>query len=92
MKWEKNRGDTLSADERAEMEAFRQIDHLLTLVKAKAMRAHRDAPLRDVTRCPPLSKMGGRKAGRSIPEERRDKLLRPYERWPRREDERNPYY
>ncbi len=33
---EKNRAGNLSADERAEMEEFRQIDHLLTLVKAKA--------------------------------------------------------
>jgi len=33
---EKNQRDTLSEAERAEMEEFRQIDHLLTLVKAKA--------------------------------------------------------
>ena len=33
---DKNRADTLSANERAEMEEFRQLDHLLTLVKAKA--------------------------------------------------------
>jgi len=33
---EKNRENTLSSEERAEMEAFRQIDHLLTLIKAKA--------------------------------------------------------
>ena len=32
----KNRDGTLSAEERAEMEEFRQIDHLMTLVKAKA--------------------------------------------------------
>jgi hypothetical protein len=33
---EKNRDGTLSTDERAEMEEFRQIDHLMTLIKAKA--------------------------------------------------------
>lgn len=33
---EKNRDGTLSAGERLEMEEFRQIDHLMTLVKAKA--------------------------------------------------------
>lgn len=33
---EKNRGGTLSPDERNEMEEFRQIDHLMTLIKAKA--------------------------------------------------------
>ncbi len=33
---EKNRKGNLSAAERAEMEEFRQLDHLLTLVKAKA--------------------------------------------------------
>jgi hypothetical protein len=33
---EKNRTGSLSDDERSEMEEFRQIDHLLTLVKAKA--------------------------------------------------------
>ncbi len=33
---DKNRNGTLSEDERAEMEEFRQIDHLLTLIKAKA--------------------------------------------------------
>ncbi len=33
---EKNREGTLSAAERAEMEEFRQMDHLLTQVKAKA--------------------------------------------------------
>jgi hypothetical protein len=33
---ERNRDGTLSVDERAEMEEFRQIDHLMTLVKAKA--------------------------------------------------------
>jgi hypothetical protein len=33
---EKNRDGSLSDEERAEMEEFRQIDHLLTLVKAKA--------------------------------------------------------
>ena len=33
---EKNREGTLSAEERAEMEEFRLIDHLMTLVKAKA--------------------------------------------------------
>jgi len=32
----KNRIDALSPEERAEMDEFRQIDHLLTLVKAKA--------------------------------------------------------
>lgn len=33
---DKNRDGTLSEDERAEMEEFRQIDHLLTLIKVKA--------------------------------------------------------
>jgi hypothetical protein len=33
---DKNREGTLSEDERAEMEEFREIDHLLTLIKAKA--------------------------------------------------------
>jgi hypothetical protein len=33
---EKNRAGSLSDAERGEMEAFRQIDHLLTLVKATA--------------------------------------------------------
>jgi len=33
---EKNREGSLTAEERAEMEEFRQLDHLLTLVKAKA--------------------------------------------------------
>lgn len=33
---DKNRAGALSDDERAEMEEFRQMDHLLTLVKAKA--------------------------------------------------------
>jgi hypothetical protein len=33
---EKNRTGNLSDEERAEMEEFRQLDHLLTLVKAKA--------------------------------------------------------
>jgi hypothetical protein len=33
---QKNRENTLTNDERAEMEEFRQLDHLLTLVKAKA--------------------------------------------------------
>lgn len=33
---DKNRAGSLSDDERHEMEEFRQIDHLLTLVKAKA--------------------------------------------------------
>lgn len=33
---EKNRTGSLSDDERAEMEEFRQIDHMMTLVKAKA--------------------------------------------------------
>jgi hypothetical protein len=33
---EKNRDNTLSEAERAEMEEFREIDHLLTLIKAKA--------------------------------------------------------
>ncbi len=32
----KNSADSLSAEERAEMDEFRQMDHLLTLVKAKA--------------------------------------------------------
>ena len=32
----KNRAGSITDDERAEMEEFRQIDHLLTLVKAKA--------------------------------------------------------
>ena len=33
---EKNRDGALSASEQAEMEEFRELDHLLTLVKAKA--------------------------------------------------------
>jgi hypothetical protein len=33
---DKNRAGTLSDEERREMDEFRQIDHLLTLVKAKA--------------------------------------------------------
>lgn len=33
---EKHREGSLSEEERLEMDAFRQIDHLLTLVKAKA--------------------------------------------------------
>ena len=33
---EKNRESTLSAEEREEMEEFREMDHLLTLIKAKA--------------------------------------------------------
>lgn len=33
---EKNRSGSLTDEERHEMEAFRQIDHLLTLMKAKA--------------------------------------------------------
>ncbi|MHB8626676.1 MAG: hypothetical protein ACYDEO_10775 [Aggregatilineales bacterium] len=33
---DKNRADNLSTNERTEMEEFRQLDHLLTLVKAKA--------------------------------------------------------
>lgn len=33
---DKNREGTLSGAERAEMEEFREIDHLLTLIKAKA--------------------------------------------------------
>jgi hypothetical protein len=33
---DKNRAGSLTDDERAEMEEFRQIDHLLTLIKAKA--------------------------------------------------------
>ncbi len=33
---ELNRGGSLSDNDRSEMEEFRQIDHLLTLVKAKA--------------------------------------------------------
>lgn len=33
---DKNREGSLSDEERAQMEEFRQIDHLLTLVKAKA--------------------------------------------------------
>lgn len=32
----KNRDGMLSEEERTEMEEFRQIDHLLTLIKAKA--------------------------------------------------------
>lgn len=32
----KNRSGELTPDERAEMEEFREIDHLLTLIKAKA--------------------------------------------------------
>ena len=35
---DKNREGSLSEAERAEMEEFRQIDHLMTLVKAKAKR------------------------------------------------------
>ncbi len=41
---EKNRSGSLTDEERAEMEEFRQIDHLLTLVKAKArlkLKEHR---------------------------------------------------
>ena len=41
---DKNRADTLSANERAEMEEFRQLDHLLTLVKAKARLKLRAKP------------------------------------------------
>ena len=33
---DKNRTGNLSDEERSEMEEFRQIDHLLTMVKAKA--------------------------------------------------------
>lgn len=33
---DKNRAGVLSEDERAEMETFRQIDHLLTMLKVKA--------------------------------------------------------
>lgn len=33
---EKNRNEGLSDEERGEMEEFRQINHILTLVKAKA--------------------------------------------------------
>ena len=33
---DKNRSGSLSAEEQAEMEEFRQLDHLMTLVKAKA--------------------------------------------------------
>lgn len=33
---EKNRAGTLSPEEQTEMAEFRQIDHLLTLIKAKA--------------------------------------------------------
>lgn len=33
---DRNRAGTLTEDERAEMDEFRQIDHLLTLIKAKA--------------------------------------------------------
>lgn len=33
---DKNRAGNLSDEERVEMDEFRQIDHLLTLVKAKA--------------------------------------------------------
>lgn len=33
---DKNREGSLTDEERAEMEEFREIDHLLTLVKAKA--------------------------------------------------------
>jgi hypothetical protein len=33
---EKNRAGTLTPDERHELNDFRQIDHLMTLVKAKA--------------------------------------------------------
>lgn len=33
---EKNRAGNLSDEEQTEMEEFRQIDHLMTLVKAKA--------------------------------------------------------
>lgn len=41
---EKNRTGTLSAEERAEMEEFRQIDHLLTLIKAKARLKQQQIP------------------------------------------------
>jgi hypothetical protein len=34
---DKNRQGTLSVEERAEMEEFHQIDHLMTLVKARQM-------------------------------------------------------
>ena len=40
---DKNREGSLSEAERAEMEEYRQIDHLMTLVKAKAklkLKAH----------------------------------------------------
>jgi hypothetical protein len=40
---EKNRAGNLTDDERAEMADFRQIDHLLTLVKAKAKLRLRSA-------------------------------------------------
>ena len=33
---DKNRASSLTDEERAEMEEFRQMDHLITLVKAKA--------------------------------------------------------
>lgn len=33
---DRNRAGTLTSDERSEMDEFGQIDHLLTLVKAKA--------------------------------------------------------
>jgi hypothetical protein len=33
---DKNRQGELSSEERAEMEAFRQLDHLMILIKAKA--------------------------------------------------------
>jgi len=41
---EKNRAGTLSAEERAEMVEFRQIDHLMTLIKAKARLQLKDQP------------------------------------------------
>ena len=40
---DKNRAETLTDEERKEMEEFREIDHLMTLVKAKArlnLKAH----------------------------------------------------
>lgn len=40
----RNRAGGLTPDERLEMEEFRQIDHLLTLVKAKARLRLKDQP------------------------------------------------
>jgi len=41
---EKNREGALSGDEHAEMAEFRQIDHLITLLKAKARLKLKEQP------------------------------------------------